>query len=129
MRAVGLLLCGLGMLVVAGCDSATPAPSVQTVTVTPSASPPASSSPSSSGPSSGQPPARVFDARTMESSVRRLLAETYQVQGIGAVVCPDRQPVADGAKFQCTVDIAGARKHVPIAVTGTSGEYKVDPPR
>ena len=128
MRAVRLLLCGTGLLALAGCGSGTPAPPAHTVTVTPSSSAPASSS-LSSGPPSSRLPARVFDARTMESSVRKLLLDTYKIANVGAVSCPPAQPVADGTKFQCTVDIAGAQKHVPIAVTGAAGEYKVDPPR
>jgi len=131
MRAVRvLLLCGIGLLAAAGCDSGTPAPAVRTVTVTPSPSAPApSSSLSSSSSGSAVVPARVFDARTMEASVGRLLADTYKIANVGTIACPDRQPVADGTKFQCTATIAGAPKQVPITVTGATGEYKVDPPR
>ena len=128
MRAVRvLLLCGLGMLAAAGCDSGTPPPPVHTVTVTPN-SPAEPGVASSSAPSSSSA-MRVFDSRVMASAVTRLLTTDYKVANVGAVSCPDRQPVADGSRFQCTVDIAGTTKHVPITVTGADGNYRVDPPR
>ncbi|ATY12208.1 DUF4333 domain-containing protein [Amycolatopsis sp. AA4] len=128
MRAVRvLLLCGLGMLAAAGCDSGTPAPPVHTVTVTPN-SPAQPGVASSSAPSSSSA-MRVFDSRVMASAVTRLLTDDYKMANVGAVTCPDRQPVADGSRFQCTVDIAGKTKHVPITVTGADGNYRVDPPQ
>ncbi|WP_063695844.1 DUF4333 domain-containing protein [Amycolatopsis orientalis] len=129
MRAVRvLLLCGLGMVAAAGCDNGTPPPPVRTVTVTPSSpaqQPGVESSPAPS-PTSAM---RVFDSRMMASAVTRLLTDDYKMANVGAVSCPDRQPVADGSRFQCTVDIAGTTKHVPITVTGTDGKYRVDPPQ
>lgn len=128
MRAVRvLLLCGLGMLAAAGCDGGAPPPAVHTVTVTPDspARPGAASSPAPSSSSA----TRVFDSRVMASAVTRLLTTDYKMADVGTVSCPDRQPVADGSRFQCTVDIAGTTKHVPITVTGTDGNYRVDPPR
>ncbi|GAB3349753.1 DUF4333 domain-containing protein [Amycolatopsis echigonensis] len=128
MRAVRvLLLCGLGMLGAAGCDSGTPPPAVHTVTVTPSSSAQPSTA-LSSVPSSSSA-TRVFDSRAMASAVTRLLTTDYKLAHVGAVSCPDRQPVADGSRFQCTVDIAGTTKHVPITVTGADGNYRVDPPQ
>ncbi|WP_063739982.1 DUF4333 domain-containing protein [Amycolatopsis jejuensis] len=126
MRAVRvLLLCGMGLLGAAGCDSGTPPPVVQTVTVTPSSSPASTSAPVTRA----SEPARVFDARAMASAVTRILTTTYKLQHVGTVSCPDRQPVADGSQFQCTVDIGGTKKRVPITVTGTGGEYRVDAPQ
>ncbi|WP_409180503.1 DUF4333 domain-containing protein [Amycolatopsis sp. VS8301801F10] len=128
MRAVRvLLLCGLGMLAAAGCDSGTPPAPVHTVTVTPN-SPAQPGVASSSAPSSSSA-MRVFDSRVMASAVTRLLADDYKLANVGTVSCPDRQPVADGSRFQCTVDIAGTTKHVPITVTGADGKYRVDPPQ
>ncbi|MFD2468760.1 DUF4333 domain-containing protein [Amycolatopsis silviterrae] len=128
MRAVRvLLLCGLGILAAAGCDSGTPPPAVHTVTVTPSSPAQPGVAPSSAPESSAA--MRVFDSRAMASAVTRLLTTDYKMTDVGKVSCPDRQPVADGSRFQCTVDIAGTTKHVPITVTGADGKYKVDPPR
>ncbi|WP_336158803.1 DUF4333 domain-containing protein [Amycolatopsis sp. VC5-11] len=130
MRAVRvLLLCGLGMLAAAGCDSGTPPPPARTVTVTPdSPAEPGVASSSAAAPSSSSA-MRVFDSRVMATAVTRLLTTDYKLADVGAVSCPDRQPVADGSRFQCTVDIAGTTKHVPITVTGADGKYRVDPPQ
>ncbi|WIX76177.1 DUF4333 domain-containing protein [Amycolatopsis carbonis] len=137
MRAVLVLgLCGLGLLVATGCSTkADPAAPVKTVTVTPSTTPsdttPSDSSAGSSGatPASATGPGRVFDAKAMDAAVAKILADTYKIDGVGEVSCPDRQAVTDGSTFQCVVDIAGEQKHVPITVTGTAGDYRVDAPK
>ncbi|WP_326835861.1 DUF4333 domain-containing protein [Amycolatopsis rhabdoformis] len=136
MRAVTVLgLCGLGLLITTGCSSkADPAGSVTTVTVTPTttAPDPSSGSPGAtpaSGSASSTGPARVFDAKAMDAAVAKLLADTYKIEGVGEVSCPDRQAVTDGSAFQCVVDLSGEQKHVLITVTGTSGDYRVDPPK
>ncbi|MEV0070176.1 DUF4333 domain-containing protein [Amycolatopsis sp. NPDC050768] len=133
MRAVLVLgLCGLGMLLATGCTTkADPAAPVKTVTVTPSATTPSETSAGSSGatPASATGPGRVFDAKAMDAAVAKILADTYQLDGVGEVSCPDRQAVTDGSTFQCVVDIAGEEKHVPITVTGTAGDYRVDAPK
>jgi hypothetical protein len=83
----------------------------------------------SSPAASSAPPVRLFDAKAMSAGVAKILTENYGLHGLGEVTCPDRQPVADGNRFECTVDVAGSRKHVPITVTGTGGQYRVDAPR
>lgn len=129
MRAVRvLLLCGLGMLDAAGCDGGMTPPAVRTVTVTPGRpAQPDSTVPSESAMRSSSP-ARVFNTGNMESAIGRLLTDTYKLQDVGAVSCPGQQPVVDGSRFQCTVDVAGTTKHVTITVSGEDGNYKVGPP-
>ncbi|MEV8613884.1 DUF4333 domain-containing protein [Amycolatopsis sp. NPDC051373] len=130
MRAVLVLgLCGLGMLLATGCSTkADPVTSVKTVTVTPSATTPAETS-AGATPASATGPGRVFDAKAMDAAVAKILADTYKLDGVGEVRCPDRQAVTDGSTFQCVVDLAGEEKHVPITVTGTAGDYRVDAPK
>jgi hypothetical protein len=119
MRAVRVLgLCVVGLLAAAGCDAG-PKPG----------QPERTTSGHSSPASSSAPPVRVFDAKAMNDGVAKVLTESYGLHNLGEVTCPDRQPVADGNRFQCTVDVAGERKHVPITVTGTGGQYRVDAPR
>ncbi|MGW4486234.1 DUF4333 domain-containing protein [Amycolatopsis sp. NPDC004368] len=139
MRAVTVLgLCGLGLLLTTSCSPrADPAASVTTVTVTPTpttsagGTPNSADGPGSSGatPASATGPGRVFDAKAMDTGVAKILTDTYKIADVGDVSCPDRQGVTDGSTFQCVVDIAGVPKHVPITVTGTDGDYTVDPPR
>ncbi|QRP49980.1 DUF4333 domain-containing protein [Amycolatopsis sp. FDAARGOS 1241] len=129
MRAVAVLsLCGLGLLLTTSCStSPEPEPPVKTVTVTA----PAGASPGSTGSSapSATGPGRVFDAKAMDAAVAKILTGTYQLRDVGEVSCPDRQAVTDGSTFHCVVEIAGEPKSVPITVTGTDGDYRVDPPR
>ncbi|MEU4671413.1 DUF4333 domain-containing protein [Amycolatopsis sp. NPDC023774] len=133
MRAVLVLgLCGLGMLLATGCSTKPdPAAPVKTVTVTPSTTAPSDTPAGSSGaaPAPVTGPGRVFDAKAMDAAVTKILADTYRIDGVGEVSCPDRQAVTDGSTFQCVVDIAGEEKHVPITVTGTAGDYRVDAPK
>ncbi|HEY3711865.1 MAG TPA: DUF4333 domain-containing protein [Amycolatopsis sp.] len=120
MRAVRVLgLCVIGLLAAAACDAGPNAGQPERTTT---------SSHPSTGASSA-PPVRVFDAKAMNAGVAKVLTENYGLHHLGEVTCPDRQAVADGNQFQCTVDVAGERKRVPITVTGTSGQYRVDAPR
>jgi uncharacterized protein DUF4333 len=120
MRAVRVLgLCVIGLLAAAGCDAGPNAGQPEWTTTF-------------SHPSTGissPPPVRVFDAKAMSAGVAKVLTENYGLHDLGAVTCPDRQAVADGNQFQCTVDVAGERKRVPITVTGSEGQYRVDAPR
>ncbi|SEO80936.1 DUF4333 domain-containing protein [Amycolatopsis saalfeldensis] len=120
MRAVRVLgLCVIGLLAAAGCASG-PQPGQPEWTTTFGRSSAVASSP---------PPVRVFDAKAMSAGVTKVLSENYGLHDLGEVTCPDRQAVTDGNRFQCTVDVAGERKGVPITVTGTGGQYRVDAPR
>ncbi|HWD02471.1 MAG TPA: DUF4333 domain-containing protein [Amycolatopsis sp.] len=129
MRTVAVLgLCGLGLLLATSCSTTpAPAPPVKTVTVTPRTTPPPSGAGSGAPRTTG--PGRVFDAEAMDAAVAKILTGTYGLRDVGAVSCPDRQAVTDGSEFQCTVEIAGELKRVPITVTGTDGDYRVDPPK
>ncbi|MFI5606705.1 DUF4333 domain-containing protein [Amycolatopsis sp. NPDC051903] len=129
MRAVAVLgLCGLGLLLTTSCSTnPDPTPPTKTVTVTPTAGASPGSTGSSAPPTTG--PGRVFDAKAMNAAVAKILTGTYQLHDVGEVSCPDRQAVTDGSTFQCVVEIAGEPKRVPITVTGTGGDYRVDAPR
>jgi hypothetical protein len=64
----------------------------------------------------------------MQADVAKVLTDTYKLKDVGTVVCPANQVVKDGTAFTCTVPIAGKEKKVPITVTGSDGQYRVDAP-
>ncbi|MDT8912713.1 DUF4333 domain-containing protein [Amycolatopsis sp. PS_44_ISF1] len=118
-RAVRILGLGVLGLLAAGCGSG------------PATHPPGWTTtfgPAATGASSA-PPVRFFDAKAMSAGVSKVLTDDFALRGFGDVICPDRQAVTDGNQFQCTVDVAGERRHVPITVTGAEGRYRVDAPR
>ncbi|MFD2395845.1 DUF4333 domain-containing protein [Prauserella oleivorans] len=123
-------------LLAAGCDSRgegaePPGTSTATSPSSPSESTPDPSTlgSASSGLSSSLAPVpRVFDARTMQASVARILTQSYRVEGVEAVSCPPRQPVEAGLTFDCTAVIAGEAQRVPITVLGRNDEYEVGYP-
>ncbi|WP_191251602.1 DUF4333 domain-containing protein [Amycolatopsis oliviviridis] len=127
-RAVAtVVLCCAALAGLAACsDTPAPAPATKTVTATPTTS--ASSSASASGGSPSGNPGRVFDPRTMQADVRKILTETYEVREVGDVLCPANQTVKDGSTFTCTVQVAGEGKTVTITVTGEDGRYEVGAP-
>ncbi|RSN61079.1 DUF4333 domain-containing protein [Amycolatopsis sp. WAC 04182] len=125
-RAVATVgLCCAAFAMLAACsDTPAPAPATKTVTVPPTTS----ASSSTSGGSSSAAPGRVFDPRTMQADVRKILTETYQVREVGDVLCPANQTVKDGSTFTCTVQVGGEGKTVTITVTGDDGRYEVGAP-
>ncbi|MFI6303431.1 DUF4333 domain-containing protein [Amycolatopsis thailandensis] len=127
-RAVAtVVMCCAAFAGLAACsDAPAPAPATKTVTATPTTS--ASSSSSASGGSPSSAPGRVFDPRTMQADVRKILTETYQLGEVGDVLCPANQTVKDGSTFSCTVQVGGEGKTVTITVTGEDGRYEVGAP-
>lgn len=82
------------------------------------------------GPSTTPVPVRkLFDEKTMQREVRRLLTESYDIEGVEQVTCPPDQPVAAGTTFDCAARIAGEAKQVKITVKSEDGEYEVALPR
>ncbi|MFC3451481.1 DUF4333 domain-containing protein [Amycolatopsis speibonae] len=127
-RAVAtVVLCGAAFAGLTACsDTPAPAPATKTVTVPPTTS--ASSSAPATGGSPSSTAGRVFDPRTMQADVRKILTETYQVREVGDVLCPSNQTVKDGSTFTCTVQVRGEGKTVTITVTGEDGRYEVGAP-
>lgn len=83
-------------------------------------------------PTSGAEPTSVrtvFDHHEMETSVLRVLTDTYHIDGVERVSCPPGQEVVDGATFHCTALVDGTEKQVTITVRGTKGEYAVSRPK
>lgn len=71
---------------------------------------------------------RVFDHVAMASAVQRVLANDYDVDGLGRVTCPEGEEVVDGNTFDCDVFIDGDEQPVEITVRGDDGKYVVAAP-
>lgn len=119
-------LCCVAVTMLAACSDSPAPPAPKTVTVVQSSvSAPATSS---RGSSASKTPGRVFDPKTMQADVKRILTKTYQVADVGEVLCPANKVVKDGSTFSCTAEIAGEEKTVTITVTGDDGRYEVGAP-
>lgn len=70
----------------------------------------------------------TFDSTQMESGVKGVLSNQYQVANVESVDCPDDQPVEAGHSFECTATIGGQAKKVQIKVVDDEGKYEVGKP-
>ncbi|SFB54972.1 protein of unknown function [Amycolatopsis marina] len=71
---------------------------------------------------------KVFDAEAMQKSVREILTEEYLVEDLRSVTCPSGKRVEVDSTFECTAQIGGESKAVPITVTSEKGDYQVGMP-
>ena len=120
------MLCGAALLASA-CQQQS-GPETADPMSTPSLRPATSTTEASASSAEPTTARTVFDRQDMQTSVLRMLADVYHIDGIQEVSCPPGREVVDGATFQCTVMINGAEKQVTITVRGTDGEYVVSRP-
>ncbi|SFS70241.1 DUF4333 domain-containing protein [Saccharopolyspora flava] len=71
----------------------------------------------------------VFDAASVEKGVAQTLKGSYSLAGVGAVTCPDGQPVQAQHRFDCQVQINGQNKTVTVTVKDEDGVYEVGHPK
>ncbi|RRO18056.1 DUF4333 domain-containing protein [Saccharopolyspora rhizosphaerae] len=71
----------------------------------------------------------VFDAASVAKGVTQTLKGSYNIAGVGAVTCPDGQPVEVRHRFDCQVSINGATKVVTVTVKNEDGVYEVGHPK
>ncbi|WP_020673493.1 DUF4333 domain-containing protein [Amycolatopsis nigrescens] len=115
----------LGILAVAGCESAGEKPPA---TSSPAAPPPPAGSPVSS-PVSLTPVPKILDQSAVQDGVRQVLVQSFQLEEVETVGCPAGQAVEVGHVFDCTASIAGEEKTVTVTVKTAQGEYEVGAPR
>ncbi|TDD07202.1 DUF4333 domain-containing protein [Saccharopolyspora terrae] len=71
----------------------------------------------------------VFDAASVEKGVTQTLKGSYNIAGVGAVTCPDGEPVEVRHQFDCQVRINSADKVVTVTVKNDEGVYEVGHPK
>jgi Domain of unknown function (DUF4333) len=71
---------------------------------------------------------RVLSASGVQAGVAKILTDSYGVEGVADVRCPDRVQVTVGATFTCDATIDGDPVKVPIRVTDDDGGYEVGRP-
>ncbi|MGQ0839011.1 DUF4333 domain-containing protein [Actinokineospora sp.] len=71
---------------------------------------------------------KVFDQQAVETGVKSILTDKYNVEGVESVSCPADQEVKKDRQFSCTATIAGEQRTVNITVRNDTGEYEVAPP-
>ncbi|WP_436494220.1 DUF4333 domain-containing protein [Actinokineospora sp. HUAS TT18] len=71
---------------------------------------------------------KVYDKAVLESGVRSILVDKYNIENVDNVECPPRQEVRSGQGFKCVVDIDGSTKQVAVTIRTDDGEYEVAPP-
>jgi hypothetical protein len=71
---------------------------------------------------------RVFDASAVQTGVAKILTDSYAVDGVADVHCPEGVQVTPGATFTCDATIDGDPVKVPVRVTDGKGGYEVGRP-
>ncbi|MDT7726045.1 MAG: hypothetical protein QOI21_2621 [Actinomycetota bacterium] len=125
MRTVVIGLGCLCAALLSGCGgSGNPAvpPATQTVTVTPPS--PSEPAPTYTGTSTSTR-AKVFDQTAVQESVKKILTDSYKVEGIKTVSCPADQEVKVGGTFDCAVALGDVVKKVTLTITSDTGDYEV----
>lgn len=75
------------------------------------------------------PTERVLDGAALNSGVKSILENDYQI-AVDDVTCPPDEQAAVGNSFTCTVTTTdGQRKQVRITVKTTDGQYEVGQPQ
>jgi hypothetical protein len=111
-----------------GADTTTTPATTTSQPVWPTAAGGGYSAPTAAPSSSPTPVPKVFDAEAMRESVKRILTESYGIDGVQSVTCPPNQPVEAGSRFDCHARIDGESTRVPITVQGEDDQYKVGYP-
>lgn len=71
----------------------------------------------------------VFDASSVQKGVEQTLKDSYGIQGVSGVTCPEGQEVEPGSSFQCRVQVDGQDKTVTVTVKNAEGVYEVGHPK
>ncbi|MGH3949385.1 MAG: DUF4333 domain-containing protein [Pseudonocardiaceae bacterium] len=123
-RAAALAM-ALGLLAVTGCQAGNGTSPATAVSPSPA---PVPTTTNTSPTTTLTPLPRIFDESAVQDDVYQVLTQSYQVEGLGVVMCPAHQRVKAGTEFECTATINGAEKKVPITVTSADGRYSVGYP-
>jgi Domain of unknown function (DUF4333) len=70
-------------------------------------------------------PAPVFDGAALEAGVQGVLVDTFGLTGITGTQCPAEIEVKPGLQFECTFDLGGQKRSVPVVVLNPAGQYRV----
>lgn len=71
----------------------------------------------------------VFDAAGVEKGIERTLTDSYHLDGVTGVSCPEDQPVEPGHRFDCRVTLESGEKTVTVTVKDSLGIYEVGYPK
>ncbi|SDP90640.1 protein of unknown function [Actinopolyspora xinjiangensis] len=71
----------------------------------------------------------VLEADSVQQGVRQVARDSYGVDGIESVDCPEGEPVRVGHSFTCVLRVGGVGKEVRVVVRNEDGTYAVDRPR
>ncbi|WP_020673495.1 DUF4333 domain-containing protein [Amycolatopsis nigrescens] len=72
---------------------------------------------------------KVFDTTAQQDAIKGILTDTYKIQGVQSVTCPDKQEVKADTTFDCTAMIGGQEQKVTIKVKDSDGNYEVGTPK
>jgi hypothetical protein len=71
----------------------------------------------------------VLDQDSLQNGVITVLHDNFGEHDVSNAKCPDDQPARNGTTFECTVEISGQEKTVPIRVLNEKPEFEVGAPR
>ncbi|MBE9376461.1 DUF4333 domain-containing protein [Saccharopolyspora sp. HNM0983] len=70
-----------------------------------------------------------FDARAVEQGVATTLQDSYDIDGVARVTCPDGQQVVPAHRFDCRIASASGPGVVTVTVKDEHGVYEVGRPK
>ncbi|MGJ7905285.1 DUF4333 domain-containing protein [Actinopolyspora sp. H202] len=70
----------------------------------------------------------VLEADSVQQGVRQIARDSYGVDGIESVICPEGEPLRAGHSFTCEMRVGGVSKNVRIVIRDEKGTYSVGRP-
>lgn len=72
--------------------------------------------------------APLFAEGALDSGVREVLTDDFELTDVAAVECPDEISAQAGERFECTFTSGGEALSVPVEVLNDQGQYRVGGP-
>ncbi|MGX1806996.1 DUF4333 domain-containing protein [Nocardia sp. NPDC055321] len=69
-----------------------------------------------------------LDPDSAARGITKVLNDSYGIDDVANVRCPERMPVTPGSEYACTLKVAGAPKTVIILIKDSDGTYEVGRP-
>lgn len=69
-----------------------------------------------------------LDQNALQGGVQQVLSDSYGIQDVTGVSCPEGHDVEVGSTFTCSLQVSGEAKEVSVEITKDDGTYEVGRP-